>query len=209
MFQPDLLKGKRILVTGGGTGLGLASVYGIVEQHCGWVDVTSEVGKGTTFHVYIPAAKAARVQQKSAAPAVPLQAGGETILVVEDDPSLLLVNSRILERCGHTVLRAANGAEAVKVWNENHERISMLLTDLVLPGGMSGLEVAQELQGKKPRLIVVFTSGYAANMQEGPPLIEGVNYIPKPYSSQKLALMVQRCLEQQRDRDMAAFTGSH
>jgi PAS domain S-box-containing protein len=181
---------------GKGTGLGLATVYGIVEQHQGWIDVASEVGKGTTFRVYLPAVDESVVQPKAASGLSSLPTGTETILMVEDDPSLRPLVSRILERCGYTVLCAASGPDALQVWQEHRDAISLLLTDLVMPEGMTGLELAQRLLKERPRLKVVYTSGYPARAGDGPPLMEGVNFLQKPYSTPNLAQTVRNRLDQ-------------
>jgi PAS domain S-box-containing protein len=180
---------------GKGTGLGLATVHGIVQQHHGWIDIASEVGQGTTFKVYLPVATAPQAQSETAAAAADLPVGEETILLVEDDAFLNQIMSRVLTRCGLTVLSAPNGVAALPIWKEHRERIRLLLTDLVMPEGMTGFELARKLQAEKPRLQVVFTSGYATCAGEGPPLIEGVNFLQKPYSPQKLAKTVRDALD--------------
>jgi two-component system, cell cycle sensor histidine kinase and response regulator CckA len=181
---------------GKGSGLGLSTVYGIVQQHRGWIDVDSDAGQGAAFRVYLPAARGARIEHKSSATSIQLPTGNETILAVEDDPSLRLLIRRILERCGYTVLSAATGAAAVQVWSANKDRIQLLLTDLVMPEGMSGFDLAWRLLADKPGLKVIYTSGYRFRLDEGTPLIEGENYLQKPYSSENLAQTVRHCLEQ-------------
>jgi two-component system, cell cycle sensor histidine kinase and response regulator CckA len=181
---------------GKGTGLGLATVYGIIEQHHGWIDVATETGKGTTFRVFFPVSEGPRTEHKRGFDSTQLPVGNETVLLVEDDISLRLLVSQILERCGYKVLPAASGMAAIEVWKTNREQIALLLTDLVMPEGINGFDLAKTLQGEKPGLKVVFTSGYAAKAGEGPPLFEGVNFLQKPYSSQKLAQALRNCLDQ-------------
>jgi len=144
---------------GKGTGLGLATVYGIVAQHRGWIEVESEVGQGTTFTVYFPESK------RSVAPSVLDNSGNaprghDTILVVEDDGAVRLVLVRTLKSLGYQVIEAANGHEALAQWAENREKISLLITDMVMPEGMTGSELARRLRAEKPDLGVIISSGY-------------------------------------------------
>jgi two-component system cell cycle sensor histidine kinase/response regulator CckA len=143
---------------GQGTGLGLATIYGIVTKAGGHVQIYSELGTGTTITVLLPRADADAVERP--APAAPPRAGrGETILLVEDEPSLRAVTERILVRAGYRVLTAPDGAEAITV-AAHHDRIDLLLTDVVMPH-MPGSELAQHLCAARPGLPVVFLSGYA------------------------------------------------
>lgn len=180
---------------GRGTGLGLATVYGIVKQHQGWIAVQSNVGAGTTFQIYIPA---------SSAPSAPVQmtlaeqtviGGTETILVVEDEAPLLKLVLHILESHGYKVIGCGSGRQALEVWREQQERIDLLLTDLILPNGMTGTALAAILQKSKPSLKVLFTSGYNAERlaQEILPGVP-VNLLQKPFHARKLAEMVFQTL---------------
>jgi CheY-like chemotaxis protein len=118
---------------GKGTGLGLATVYGIVKQHEGWIEVASEVGHGTTFSLYFPASEAvAGGEVQQAAPTAPVRGGKETILVVEDEAVLRQMARTILEDCGYRVMEAASGIEALKVWERHREAIDLVLTDMVM-----------------------------------------------------------------------------
>jgi CheY-like chemotaxis protein len=181
---------------GKGTGLGLATVYGIIRQHRGWITVDSEPGKGTTFRICLPAAAGARAGEKPPALQLQLPHGTETVLLVEDDLPVRLLVGNLLQRCGYTVLQAESGAAALGIWRENLEKIHLLLTDLVMPDGMTGRQLARQLQSEKPELKVIYTSGYSAETGEEPFLIEGVNFLQKPYPSGKLAKMVRNCLDQ-------------
>jgi two-component system cell cycle sensor histidine kinase/response regulator CckA len=180
---------------GKGTGLGLATVYGIVNQHKGWINVDSTVGKGTTFDVYLPIADGASEQDKKATTRVAVKGGSETILVVEDESSVRELVGSILRRHGYKVLEAESGAKALAVWANHKEEVDLLLTDLVMPDRMNGRELAERLRTERPRLKVIFTSGYTADVvgkefQEG-----GLHYLQKPYHPQTLALAVRDCLD--------------
>jgi two-component system, cell cycle sensor histidine kinase and response regulator CckA len=185
---------------GKGTGLGLATVHGIVKQHHGWVTVQSEVGKGTAFRIYLPAIKEGQAKKEKDTDLIRLPGGTETILLVEDETSVRLLMGNVLQRCGYTVLRAESGVAALKLWKECNQPVHLLLTDLVMPDGMSGFDLASRLQAEKPELKIVFTSGYSAGAGKGPPLIEGENFLQKPYSPQKLARVVRNCLDQKTSR---------
>ena len=180
---------------GKGTGLGLATVHGIVKQHRGWVTVKSEVDKGTVFRIYLPALKEGQAGQRTDTTLIRLPGGKETIMLVEDESNLRLLMGNVLQRCGYTMLRAESGVAALRLWQECNQPIHLLLTDLVMPDGMSGFDLASRLQAEKPELKVVFTSGYSARAGKGPPLIEGENFLQKPYSPHKLAQTVRNCLD--------------
>ena len=150
---------------GKGTGLGLATVYGIVKQHEGWIEVSSEVGKGSTFNVFFPASSApVTASAPESALAAAVRGGQETILVVEDEPVLRDMAHLILQDCGYHVLEAGSGAEALRVWERNPDAIDLVLTDMVMPGGVSGRDLAVRLLANHPQLKVIFTSGY--NVEE-------------------------------------------
>jgi len=183
---------------GKGTGLGLATVYGIVKQHEGWVEVESQVGQGTMFRVFLPASGAAAgsAVQSAATPAV--RGGQENILLVEDEPGVRGLVRTSLQRYGYRVRTAASGAEALKEWSEHLNEIDLLITDVVMPDGVSGWELARQLQTKKPRLKIVYMSGYNPNMtamESGPVLGNGAVFLEKPFKPQKLAEVVRACLE--------------
>jgi len=181
---------------GKGTGLGLATVYGIVEQHRGWITVTSELGKGTTFRIHLPAAAATAGQAAATAPRKP-PGGSETILVAEDEPAVRLLVGNLLQRCGYKVLTAESGRAALKVWEEHHADIDLLLTDMVMPDGLTGRELAQKLKAQRPDLKVIFTSGYSAEtVGKGSSLVGGLNFLQKPYRPNELAQSVRNCLDQ-------------
>ena len=181
---------------GRGTGLGLATVYGIVNQHHGWTAVTSEAGKGTTFRIFFPVAATAPAGTAPARKAATLPAGKETILLVEDEPALRMMVGRVLEQCGHTVLSAVSGVNALEIWQEHRDDIHLVLTDMVMPGGVSGRELASRLIAEKPGLKVIYTSGFSADLAgKGMSLNDGVNFLQKPWDLQKLVGTVRACLD--------------
>jgi CheY-like chemotaxis protein len=183
---------------GKGTGLGLATVYGIVKQHEGWIEVASEVGKGTTFYVFFPA-RSAPVEAKppTAEPSTTVPGGKETILIVEDELVLRDMAHVILENCGYSVLEAGTGVEAIRVWEANQNGIDLVLTDMVMPEGMSGMELAQRLRKYKPDLKVIFASGYSMEDLDTTFIRNGrALFLQKPYTHFTLAKAVRDCLDQ-------------
>jgi signal transduction histidine kinase/ligand-binding sensor domain-containing protein/CheY-like chemotaxis protein len=181
---------------GKGTGLGLATVYGIIKQHQGWIEVESTVGKGTTFRIYFPVMAGAKTEKKSGPTTTILPRGTETILVVEDELIVRLTVCNLLQRFGYTVLPAESGAEALKVWQKHKDRIQLLLTDIVMPGNMPGYELARQLLAEKPQLKIIYTSGYSEDLADKRvTLMEGVNFLQKPYAPQQLAEALRKTLD--------------
>lgn len=181
---------------GKGTGLGLATVYGIVDQHRGWIEVTSEVGKGTTFNIFLP-----ETNEKSARPtrdtgSSSAHRGKETILLVEDELALRELARVVLEDYEYRVLEAGSGVQALKVWQQHKNEIDMLLTDMVMPEGMTGRELAERLQAEKPDIKVLYSSGYSPDVVGGCfKLPENSFFLAKPYQPPKLAQAVRECLD--------------
>jgi CheY-like chemotaxis protein len=165
---------------GKGTGLGLATCYGIVKQNGGSISVYSEVGKGTIFRVYLPRLwEAATSRERLAVTAA--VGGSETVLVVEDNDIVRRLAVRVLAANGYQVLEAGDGAEALRVYAAQQERIALVMTDVVLPG-MSGKELADKLREVRPDLKVLYTSGYTENTIAHQGVVDaGVHFLAKPY----------------------------
>lgn len=182
---------------GKGTGLGLATVHGIIAQHKGWVEVESQLDQGTTFRVYLPALAKTIIEAPAGAPAEPLQRGSETILLVEDENEVRRTVGQALRVLGYLVHLAENGQQAMRLWQTHGNQVDLLLTDMVMPEGMTGLELAEQLRQLKPGLKVIISSGYTAEMvRAGVPDKPGLIYLPKPYDLLKLAEVVRKCLDQ-------------
>ena len=181
---------------GKGTGLGLATVFGIVQQHQGWINVYSEVNHGTTFRIYLPRLAKNAISKISQPALAEMRGGQETILLVEDDPSLRLSVRTALTQLGYRILEAPTGVKALEVWNQNRDQIGLLLTDLVMPDGMNGKDLAHRLRQENPKLKVIYMSGYSAEVAgKDFPLEEGVNFLSKPFQITKLAQAIRARLD--------------
>jgi signal transduction histidine kinase/CheY-like chemotaxis protein/HAMP domain-containing protein len=183
---------------GKGTGLGLATVFGIVKQHAGWVEVVSEVARGTTFTVYFPTSSETTVAEpkQAAATATTATGGSETILVVEDEIVLREMARDFLINCGYRVLEAGSGREALQVWWKHRTEINLLLTDMKMPEGVSGMELAEKMLQEQPDLRVIFTSGYSDDIVSTE-VLERTNarFLPKPYSYTDITRLVRESLD--------------
>ena len=184
---------------GAGTGLGLATVYGIVKQHHGFIVVDSAPGAGTVFTIHMPRhAVAAPVADPAAAAPAPAE-GHETILLVEDEPTVNRAVRRILERAGYTVLAAVSPEEARRLAAGHPGEIQLLLTDIVMPG-MNGRELAAQLRPSRPWMRPVFMSGYAdAALGADPAEDAGIDFLPKPFTREILLLKVREVLDRSAD----------
>lgn len=179
---------------GKGTGLGLATVHGIVGQHKGWVEVKSKVGQGTTFLVFLPASARKEVDLGVPSQSVAVQGDG-TILLVEDETSLRMVTARALRRLGYEVIEAADGKEALRLWDEHRGKVDLLLSDMVMPEALTGLDVAERLRESKSNLKIIIASGYSAEkLNQSVAAEKRICHLQKPYSFQALSQAVSDCL---------------
>jgi two-component system, cell cycle sensor histidine kinase and response regulator CckA len=177
---------------GRGTGLGLASVYGIIKNHGGAIDYASEVGKGTTFYIYLPASDVA-VQKRPATKGA-LARGSETILLVDDEPFILKVNKPMLEKLGYTVLTASGGFEAIDIYNAEHERIDMVVLDMIMPD-LGGGAVFDHLKRVRSDVKVLLSTGYSITGQAEEILSRGcTGFIQKPFDINQLSAKIREVL---------------
>ena len=178
-----------------GTGLGLATVYGIVKQHRGWVTVQSEIGKGSTFAVYLPlnerpSAVTKRRDVESA------RGGQETILLVEDEEPVRILARMVLKRAGYAVLDAPHGVAALAIWNAEKDRIDLVFTDMVMPEGVSGRQLADQVLADRPDIRIIITSGYSVEGfgKELAPS-DNVTFLQKPYQPDSLLACIRKMLD--------------
>ena len=181
---------------GKGTGLGLATVYGIVKQNQGFVYVYSEPGQGTTFKIYFPRTKRESIgQDTETSTDKPPSLGTETVLLVEDEEAIMNLGKTILNRLGYTVLAAGSPEKAIRLAEEYTGDIQLLITDVVMPE-MNGRELAERLVSMMPGLKCLFMSGYTADIiAHRGVLDEGVHFIQKPFSMREIAGKVREILE--------------
>jgi PAS domain S-box-containing protein len=177
---------------GKGTGLGLAMVFGIVQQHRGWVECASEVGRGTCFDVYLPRVPAA-AEAPAAAPAPPA-AGRETVLLVDDEEMIRKLGGAILRRYGYEVLLAEDGQRAVEVYRDQHARIDLVILDLTMPR-LSGRDAFRRLLEVNPAVRVLFASGYSAEQLTDADQRKALGFVNKPYRPEELARVVRTVLD--------------
>jgi CheY-like chemotaxis protein len=180
-----------------GTGLGLSMVAAIVKSHEGFLTVYSELGKGTTFNVYLPSVKASSGVRKDIKQSITLpQGNGETVLVVDDEPSIVIVTSRTLAAFGYKVLTASNGADALGVFLQHQNEISVVLTDMAMPV-MDGPALIHALKRINPEIKIIGASGLNANGGVAKATTEGVrHFLAKPFTADALVKVLRATLDQ-------------
>ena len=181
---------------GKGTGMGLATVHGIVKQHQGWIEVDTTPGQGTTFSVHLPVSI-----ESGVGTARPFHARGrmrkghETILLVEDEAAVMDVAEQLLSSQGYRVLTANNAIDALRIWEQEAKSIALLFTDIVMPGGMNGKQLAERLKAEKPDLHVIYSSGYSLELAECDLIEGGIFLLQKPYTGSALEKTIRDCFE--------------
>ena len=181
---------------GKGTGLGLSTVLNIVEEHRGWIEVESHVGIGTTFNLYLPrSAKNSSTSAPAAAePSIPQ--GTETILLVEDEETVRRSIAHMLARYGYRVHTAMSGTTALEIWRQHHHSIQLIVTDVVMPGGVGGRGLFDQMRSEKPDLKVIFCSGYTDEILGNDALLrQNPNFIEKPFAPEKLVRKIRACFD--------------
>jgi CheY-like chemotaxis protein len=182
---------------GRGTGLGLAIIYGIVKQHNGYIDVYSELGRGTTFRIYLPVVELT-AEETLSTEYIPLIGGKETILLVEDESALRTVTKTMLEKYGYKVIEAVDGVEAVDKFKEHKDTISLVLMDVIMPN-KNGKEAYQDILVIRPDAQVIFLSGYTSDSIMNKIVDEGWKLLLKPVSPKELFRQIREVLDSGKD----------
>ncbi len=179
---------------GRGTGLGLATVYGIIKGHGGVINVYSEKGHGTTFRIYLPVSEKEIIKEKE--PPAAIVKGHETILLVDDEAAVIKVTRELLKVLGYKVVIAKKGADAVKIFKKNHKRIDVVILDMIMPE-MSGGEIFDALKAIDPEVTVILSSGYSINGQASDIMKRGCrSFIQKPFSIRDISAKIREALEE-------------
>ncbi|HWQ93788.1 MAG TPA: ATP-binding protein, partial [Clostridia bacterium] len=184
---------------GKGTGLGLATAYGIIKQHQGWIEVESQFGQGATFRVLLPALTEGALSPMNQKTNPDLRGGSETILLVEDEEPVRFVTRRLLQQFGYKVHEAVSGVQALELWRDHAVEIDLLLTDLLMPDGISGNALAEKLLADKPALKIVYMSGYGGDVVDKQASFldrtQG-RFLQKPVSGYRLLSSIREFLDQ-------------
>jgi signal transduction histidine kinase/ActR/RegA family two-component response regulator len=184
---------------GKGTGLGLSTVYGVAKQHGGWVEVSSQVGKGSVFRVFIPA-RTKTGPAGAEGPSPETARGQETVLLVDDEKVVRDMVALGLQHAGYRVYQAGSGADAVKVWLDHSGEIDLLFSDMRMPGGISGMDLFTRFKGEKATLRGIISSGYSSGdfVKSRELVAPGLAFLPKPYDVRTLTAAVRKILDQGR-----------
>ncbi|HEY8966463.1 MAG TPA: ATP-binding protein, partial [Candidatus Methylacidiphilales bacterium] len=201
---------------GKGTGLGLATVHGIVKQHHGMIEVQSAVGQGTLFRIHLPACRKEDIPASQNDPRIPDYGGKETIFLVEDDEAVRVPIRKFLRHLGYTVIEAGSGAEALALYDRNRPAIDLLLTDMVMPGGVNGKALGEKMLERLPGLRIIYTSGYDMELiTPDMALEEGFNFLQKPVFPKVMAQTIREALDRpanasgaKRENDGAGASGN-
>jgi CheY-like chemotaxis protein len=184
---------------GKGTGLGLATVHGIVKQHQGWIEVTSQIQTGSNFRIFLPVFAGPPVPEDLIVSEQTLRGGAENILLVEDDKAVRTFTCQMLESFGYNVQVAASGPEAMELWRNNPGDFKLLLTDIIMPRGITGIELAEMFCGQRTDLKIIFMSGYAGDALGKRGAMHGQlkhRLLQKPFHSRELIRSVRQCLDE-------------
>lgn len=188
-----------------GTGLGLASVYGIIKNHGGFINVYSEKGHGTTFNIYLPASEKEVIEEKK--PAGDTLRGSETVLFIDDEDMIIEIAEEILEQLGYKVLIARSGKEAIEIYEENKERIDIVVLDMIMPD-MSGSDTYDRMKEIDPDIKVLLSSGYSINGRATEILDRGCNgFIQKPFKMKELSQKLREILDEKGVSSAAEMVG--
>ena len=192
MFEPFFTTKEE----GKGTGLGLATAYGIVKQHGGWIEVDSKVEEGAIFRIFLPRGEATEIAEPAQVSRIsPALRGSESVLVVEDEPTVRSVVRSILTQSGYRVTESETGDAALALWAARESEFDLLITDLVMPGNVGGEELALQLREERPALRVLLTTGYVNHAISEERFAElGMNLLRKPYTAEDLLRSVRACL---------------